>query len=352
LADEPPIAFDDLRAGVAAGLLTEAQAANLTALSRARAAGADADDERFELFRGFNEVFVTVGLAMLTWGLWLVLSEGSSTGMGAAVAVIAWALAEYFTRRRRMILPSIALSLIFTGAVLVTSLLTFTVSDYELETFSAAFAAAAGAALLFYLRFRLPFALFPAGLLALAAAQTFAGAVDGRVIDIVSSGGWRAFLDLSAGGPFALVTLVFGVACFGVAMSFDLRDPHRVTSRAACGFWLHILAGPAIVNTAAFTFRGMESGIGAPLLTAFMLMMALVAVVIDRRSFLIAASGYLVAIVTNAVSTLSTASTLILLGIGILILGAGWTGIRGRVMRALPDFPGKNRLPPYRRDAA
>ncbi len=351
MADEPPIAFDDLRAGVAAGLLTEAQAANLTALSRARAAGADADDERFELFRGFNEVFVTVGLAMLTWGLWLVLSEGSSTGMGA-VAVIAWALAEYFTRRRRMILPSIALSLIFTGAVLVTSLLTFTVSDYELETFSAAFAAASVAALLFYLRFRLPFALFPAGLLTLAAAQTMAGAVDGRVIDIVASGGWRAFLDLSAGGPFALVTLVFGVACFGVAMSFDLRDPHRVTSRAACGFWLHILAGPAIVNTAAFTFRGMESGLGGPLLTGFMLFMALVAVVIDRRSFLIAASGYLGAIVTNAVAPVSTAGTLILLGVGILILGAGWTGIRGRVMRALPEFPGKDRLPPYRRGAA
>lgn len=351
---EAPIEFADLRAGVAAGLLTEAQAANLTALSRARAAGAETGDERFELFRGFNEVFVTVGIAMLTWGFWLILAEDSATGM-AAVAVIAWALAEYFTRSRRMILPSIALSLVFTGAALAAAILTFTVSDYQLETFSAAFAAGAGAALLFFLRFRLPFALFPAGLLALAAAQTFAGAVDGGIIDIVSSRGWPAFLDLSAGGPFALVTLAFGLLGFALAMSFDLRDPHRVTSRAACGFWLHILAGPAIVNTAAFTFKGMENGLGGPLLTTFMLAMALVAVVIDRRSFLIAASGYLAAIVTGAISQIgvfSTAGTLILLGVGILILGAGWTGIRGRVMRALPDFPGKDRLPPYRKDAA
>jgi len=351
LAGEPPIAYDDLRAGVAAGLLTEAQAANLTALSRARAARAQADDERFELFRGFNEVFVSIGILMLTWGFWLILGADSATGLGA-LAAIAWGLAEYFTRIRRMILPSIALCLIVAFSALTASGVVMLDAERSLHGVSTVCAIGAGAALLFFLRFRLPFALFPAGLLALVSALTFAGAVDSRDIDEIVTGGWSALLDLNAGGPFALVTLVFGLLGFALAMSFDLRDPHRVTSRAACGFWLHILAGPAIVNTAAVTFKGMDSGLGAPLLTGFMLFMALVAVVIDRRSFLIAASGYLVAIVTSAVSTLSTAGTLILLGTGILILGAGWTGIRGRVMRALPDFPGKDRLPPYRRDPA
>ncbi len=350
MAGEPTITFDDLRAGVSAGLISEAQAADLTALGRARAAGVESGDERFELFRGFNEVFVTFGIVLLLWGVELVLPLEKQLNSGA-IAVIAWALAEYFTRIRRMILPSIVLCLIVTATVLTTAGIGVLDKDVAFESFSATVGIGAVAAILFHLHFRLPFALFPAGFLVLIAALAAVGAIDGRAAEEIIKGGWSTFLDLNQGGPFALVTLIFGLLGFALAMSFDIRDPHRVTSRAACGFWLHILAGPAIVNTAAFTFRGMEGGLGAPLLTGFMILMALVAVVIDRRSFLIAASGYLAAIVTGAVREVgvtSTAGTLILLGIGILILGAGWTGIRGRAMRALPDFPGKGRLPPYR----
>ena len=57
----------DIRAAVAAGYLTEAQAANLLGLAAARqtsAGGRRMDDEPFQLFRGFNEVFITVGLLM------------------------------------------------------------------------------------------------------------------------------------------------------------------------------------------------------------------------------------------------------------------------------------------------
>ncbi len=354
MAGDPPIQFDDLRAGVSSGLLTEAQAADLAALSRARAAGAKAGDEPFELFRGFNEVFVTLGVALLIWGLRLILPFEQAINAGG-VAVIAWVLAEYFTRIRRMILPSIALCLVFTVAVLTAAGIGVLNKDAAFESLTATVAIAAAASILFYLRFRLPFALFPAGLLMLFAALAAVGAVDDRAMEEIVGGGWSAFLDLNQGGPFALITLAFGLLGFALAMSYDMRDPHRVTSRAACGFWLHILAGPAIVNTAAFTFRGMEGGAGAPLLTGFMLLMALVAIIIDRRSFLIAASGYLAAIVTGAIKEVgvgSTAGTLILLGVGILVLGAGWTGIRGWVMRLLPDFPGKDRLPPYRKDAA
>lgn len=354
MAGEPPIEFEDLRAGVSAGLISEAQAADLAALSRARAAGAKTGDEPFELFRGFNEVFVTLGVVLLIWGLRLILPFDHAVNAGG-VAVISWVLAEYFTRHRRMILPSIALCLVFAAAVLTVAGIGVLNQDAAFESFSATVAIAAVASLLFHFRFRLPFALFPAGLLILVAALAAVGAVDDRAVEEIVAGGWSTVLDLNLGGSFALVTLIFGLAAFALAMSYDMRDPHRVTSRAACGFWLHILAGPAIVNTAAFTFRGMEGGLGAPLLTGFMLFMALIAIVIDRRSFLIAASGYLAAIVTGAIREVgvgSTAGTLILLGVGILILGAGWTGIRGRVIRLLPDFPGKDRLPPYRKDAA
>jgi len=34
-------------------------------------------------------------------------------------------------------------------------------------------------------------------------------------------------------------------------------------------------------------------------------------------------------------------------GLAITGLGTFWTDLRARMMRALPDFPGKHRLPPY-----
>ena len=54
----------DLQASVSAGIITEAQAASLKALSDQRQ-GARNDlnpnDEPFELFRGFNEIFISNG---------------------------------------------------------------------------------------------------------------------------------------------------------------------------------------------------------------------------------------------------------------------------------------------------
>ena len=57
---------DDIRAAVGAGIVTEAQAASLTALADSRRGAREnlsAGDEPFELFRGFNEVFVMLGLS-------------------------------------------------------------------------------------------------------------------------------------------------------------------------------------------------------------------------------------------------------------------------------------------------
>ena len=36
-----------------------------------------------------------------------------------------------------------------------------------------------------------------------------------------------------------------------------------------------------------------------------------------------------------------------LLGALVIGLGAGWISLRTGLMRALPDFPGKDRLPPW-----
>jgi hypothetical protein len=74
--------------------------------------------------------------------------------------------------------------------------------------------------------------------------------------------------------------------------------------------------------------------------------MALFAVIIDRRSFLVAGVGYVVALSIGVLEDQAMLAIL-LLGVGLVLLGAQWERLRGLLMRALPAFPGKRRLPPW-----
>ena len=103
------ITRDDLRAAVGAGLMTEAQAASVITLAeerdglRARRSGLD---EPFELFKGFNEVFIVVGLTILYLG-WsgitgfslLASTNGWILGMVFGVVAIGFGLAAVLNGR-------------------------------------------------------------------------------------------------------------------------------------------------------------------------------------------------------------------------------------------------------------
>jgi len=117
LVAESGIQRDDLRAAVASGILDEEQASKLMILSDQRQgyrANMIGDDEPFELFKGFAEIFVTVGLGLLMSGL-LGLSAlfGEVALIPFFAMILSVALAFYFTRKRRMSLPSIALCISF-----------------------------------------------------------------------------------------------------------------------------------------------------------------------------------------------------------------------------------------------
>ena len=132
---------------------------------------------------------------------------------------------------------------------------------------------------------------------------------------------------------------------------FDMRDPHRLGRSSATGFWLHILAAPALVNTVALTFYNMGAGLGYGLLALSLALVAALALIIDRRSFLTAGIGYLIFligyVITDPSKPGSWALVLFVVGLGLTGLGTFWTDLRLRLMRLLPDFPGKSRLPPY-----
>jgi len=173
-----------------------------------------------------------------------------------------------------------------------------------------------------------------------AVAIVFAASRGGEINDI------SEFFLLSADGPFAWITLFLGVAVFAVAMVFDMSDPHRVTRRSANGFWLHVVAAPALVNTMALSLISQDTAASNLILLAVLTIFALVAIVIDRRSFLIAAIGYIVALAATVFDGEGAALTVLILGVVLLLLGAFWERIRARVLRIMPSFVPLHRLPP------
>jgi len=345
---------DDLRAAVAAGMISEAQAASVLALSEARAGvreHASGLDEPFELFKGFNEIFIVVGLVILYsgWvgltGMSAILSLAPTSASFALYAGITMAtsalLAGYFTLKRRMVAPSIALTVMFALAALQLGASLSWQWGLNFQERAVATGGLATLALLaWYAAFRIPFSM------ALVALGVFATA--GAALILRGAGLPRPeelFL-LSADGPFAVLTIVLGLVGLGVALGFDMSDPHRVTRRAQTGFWLHVIAAPAIVNTVALTLFTDGSPVAQLMLLAFLSFLAVFAVVIDRRSFLVAGVGYVVALSLGVLEDQAMLAILIL-GLGLVLLGAFWEKLRAALMRSLPRFPGKDRLPPW-----
>jgi hypothetical protein len=201
--------------------------------------------------------------------------------------------------------------------------------------------AAAVAAALFFARFRLPFALL-----------LMAGSL---IIGIV------ALTSLTFGsGARPLVLLLCGLAVFAAAMAFDMSDRERVTRRSDCAFWLHLLAAPLIVhslismvapNLTAFT---MTTAV-ALVIVGIVVLLALVAVAIDRRALLVSTLSYLGLVIAHAIRTSGATPasgqvaefflTLVILGAFVLLLGVGWQPLRRRLMAAAPRAV-LNRLPP------
>lgn len=84
-------------------------------------------------------------------------------------------------------------------------------------------------------------------------------------------GSLEGLFDLGDSAGFGVATLGFGIAAFAAAMWFDTRDPYRLGRHSATGFWLHVLAAPALVNTVALTLLNIGGTAGIVALTAALL---------------------------------------------------------------------------------
>jgi len=296
------------------------------------------DEENFRLVNSFNDIFVTIAAILL-----LVAMAGIGGAIvpglaGLLIAGAAWFMSEFFTRRRRMALPSIVLLLAFVGGVVAAPIEILTETADNLNErlmgvlFAASFIGGAIAAFVHWKRFMVPITIA-------ALAATIAAASIALIISAIGPG--------NASPDTIILPLVFvaGLTIFAVAMRWDISDRERATRRSDVAFWLHLLAAPMIAHP-LFHWLGITDGSvigigGAVIVLAVYLAFGLVALAIDRRALLVSALAYVLFALTELFNEfgmleLSVALTALVIGSALLMLSAFWPSIRGVVVDKLP----------------
>jgi len=154
----------------------------------------------------------------------------------------------------------------------------------------------------------------------------------------------------------APLCLVLGLLLFLAGVAFDARDPARTTRYSDNGFWLHFAAAPLILN-GAFGLIGQAVGaptgagsagslvmsasgnggdptVHAALTLAVVILLGFVSLLINRRVLIVSTlitTGIAIGMLMQAVGLGAgalAASTLIVLGVFVLVLGGSWHRVR------------------------
>ena len=315
---------EELTSAVSAGIITEAAAAALREhVAQLRSTPA-VDEEHFRLISGFNDVFVVIACVLLLLSVkWI--GEVIAPWFGAlAVAAVAWPLAEFFTIKRRMALPSIVLLLAFVGSVYFAGYSMLTGSAYS----SLSGVIAAIAAWMHWRRFQVPITV-AAGALA-----------------VISS----LLLALIAMSPDVLrfikpISFVAGVLVFMLALHWDAADTSRQTGKSDVAFWLHLLAAPLLVHpmfTTLDVFSGYMSWTQGLAVVVLYVIIGLISLAIDRRALMVSALVYVLYAFSTllklyGVVSLGFAMTALIIGGVLLLLSAFWHPCRQFVLSKLPS---------------
>ncbi|OAN52363.1 hypothetical protein A6A04_01345 [Paramagnetospirillum marisnigri] len=326
---------DDLDAAVKAGVMPAATATAFRDFMSQRHVPATVDEENLRLITSFNDLFVTIAAVLLLVALGWLLNKSHPALGGGAVAAFSWGFAEYFTRKRRMALPSIALLLAFVLGVFAAAL-----SLVGLDSFEKGGTAVAGCAALsalaawgHWLRFRVPITVA-------AGACAAAGALLALGVGLVPA----------LSDHVQILLFLAGLGLFSLAMHWDMRDRERRTRRSDVAFWLHLAAAPMIVHPAYSALGGSDTGTRAALAAvAIYVVLAAVALVVDRRALLVSALAYVLyaaAELFKAAGSVesSLALTALVIGSALLMLSAFWHHARRLALTPLPQA-WKDRLP-------
>ncbi len=358
----------DLASAVEAGALSPSAANALRNYVAERRAAPAVDEEHFKLLTGFNDIFVAIAAALILvaaarigafFGEMLIgpgpeprIVGGYMIGGGLAVAVSSWMLAEYFTAKRRMALPSILLLFGFVGGVGAALAGAFAANipwieeqmhlatDLQKQQLGAGIAAIVGlltalATWIHWKRFMVPITVAAGGLVIVGMGVAIVLALVPNAKDWVNE-----------------MLLVAGVAMFFLAMRWDITDRERRTRRSDVAFWLHLAAAPLIAHPVFHmlgVFDGEVTGPVAGVVIALYIAFAFIALAVDRRALLVSSLVYVLWAMyalfqaTGAVE-LAAALTALVIGSALLLLSAFWQPVRRTVVGLLGGL--EERLPP------
>jgi MFS family permease len=331
----------EIESAIAAGAFSKDAADALRAHCEHLRMTPHADEEQFRLITSFNDIFVVIaGILVLVAAGWIGGSIVSPLG-AVFVAGTSWTLAEFFTRKRRMALPSIVFVGTFVysvgaaiGLLLGTSV---SMSSWGRSFGVLGYGAMLAAAWFHWQRFKVPITV-----------AMCVVAVAGLIFSLITS------VLPSFGQGNLIIVLVLGLGVFAFALWWDMQDRERKSSKADVAFWLHLSASPLIVHPIfallGFNFLGLGDG-GGPqssiaLLAALAVMiyacLGLVALVIDRRALLVSALAYVLAAVVYlfgeiGVKGVGFAVAALIIGSALLMVSALWQHLRRRVLPLLPQ---------------
>ncbi|MEM9233263.1 MAG: hypothetical protein AAGA69_03385 [Pseudomonadota bacterium] len=357
-------------------------------------------DEPLPFLSNFQDIFLSIGIVIFLSGMGILVGRlgaeivPDAASMMATIAgllflmlVVVWILSEIIVRKRRRILPGIILCvtfLILTCAIFVNlygaavgenaldqlDQIEWTEPDVEDEDVThevlrevagdamavlpwtvkgfliAITAFMLASAFVYYRRFRLPFASAMVGL---------------GVVGVIACILLLALpYDTIRFSPS--IGLLSGLALLVAGVSYDMRDPERVTRWSGNGFWLHFVAAPLLLSSAltitttgfAYDIPQMIQGdfdqwdnpfsVGQSVVTLVVIgVFAIISLLLNRRALVVAglvSAGFAIAVIVNS-SGLGEAEvaavTLIALGGGILLLGLGWNAARKALLVFVPS---------------
>ncbi|GLK46268.1 MULTISPECIES: hypothetical protein [Novosphingobium] len=358
---------DDLQSAVSAEAISAEAADALRAHVATTRVVPMADEENIRLVTSFNDIFVGIACLLVIFsGVYAAGANDQRWWMaGLLVAMASWLMAEIFTRKRRMALPSIIVLAsfvvglgLFAGALVAEAMPEHRVPVYyefngerhtwhRMERYpwqdaaimlSAAIAAGVGA-LLHWLRFHV--------------AITIAAGTGAVVLLLLSAIAWATGQALAANPVLAPAAFLCGLAVFAFAMRWDLSDRARRTQRADIAFWLHLLAAPLIAHS-LFYWLGVLNGDdvtpghAAGVLVTYVAF-ALVALLVDRRALLVSALIYVLAALNGLLRNAGTiemnlAISTLFVGAALLALSVFWTPLRRALLTLAPES-WRERLP-------
>lgn len=360
----------DLEDAVAGGAVTAEQAASLRNFVADRNATPTADEEHARILLGFNDIYVFCASILLFVGLgWLAGKVELNSPMPSPivpliVTLAAWGLAEYFSRRQRLALPGITYAVtvvygVFFTLMFAAMLMLEPSSRESMNVISAVCALiAAGAAYLYWMRFKEPISFALAATMVALAILSLLGATMGSY---------------PSGDMVEIAMLILGLLIFVYAMYWDGKDVRRVTARADIGFWLHWTASGFVVIALAALLNLFEGSVSAGmsiLAIVLFLLLTLVALAVGRRVWVLGGSillgvglyhliqgpppeveefdsmgsygggssgyggdvgGYYSSMQDNSMMTL------LIVGIVLVLIGMFWSPIRRMVVAVLPE---------------